>query len=102
MYFFCLQFFVYIFSATQRAYHVDEVKENQTLKVDFNYYLAHQLHPVVSRLCDPLDGTDSSRIAQSLGLDAGKSAVCLLFCLFFCLQFLCLHFFRTISKNYSN
>ena len=56
-------------AATQRAYHVDEVKENQSLKVDFDYYLAQQLHPVVSRLCDPLDGTDSSRIAQCLGLD---------------------------------
>ena len=51
-------------SAMQRAYHTDEVKENATIKVDINYYLAHQLHPVVSRLCDPLDGTDTSRIAQ--------------------------------------
>lgn len=56
-------------AATQRAFHIDEVKENEALKVDIQYYLAHQLHPVVSRLCDPLDGTDSSRIAQCLGLD---------------------------------
>lgn len=55
--------------ATQRAYHVDEVKERTDLKVDINYYLAQQLHPVVCRLCDPLDGTDASRIAQSLGLN---------------------------------
>ncbi len=56
-------------AATQRAYHVNEVKESETLKVDYQYYLAQQLHPVVSRLCDPLDGTDSSRIAGCLGLD---------------------------------
>ena len=56
-------------AATQRAFHVDEVKDSESLKVDTNYYLAQQLHPVVSRLCDPLDGTDASRIAQCLGLD---------------------------------
>ena len=33
------------------------------------YYLSQQLHPVVSRLCDPLEGTDASRLALALGLD---------------------------------
>ena len=37
--------------------------------MDCEYYLAQQLHPVVSRLIDPLEGTDSARIAQCLGLD---------------------------------
>ncbi len=27
------------------------------------------MHPVVSRLCDPLEGTDAARLAQCLGLD---------------------------------
>ena len=35
--------------------------------VDNEYYLAHQIHPVVSRLCDPIDGTDSALIAEMLG-----------------------------------
>lgn len=34
---------------------------------DVNYYLAHQVHPVVSRLCNPLDGTDAALIAECLG-----------------------------------
>merc|ERR1712038_1561641 len=52
---------------TQRAYHVDEVRQNfktkkdesgettgdtkqiNHLKIDINYYLAQQLHPVISR-----------------------------------------------------
>ena len=55
--------------ATQRAYHVEEVKARADLVVDTHYYLAQQLHPVVARLCDPLDGTDGARIAQSLGLN---------------------------------
>ena len=37
--------------------------------MDCEYYLSQQLHPVVSRLIDPLEGTDAARIAQCLGLD---------------------------------
>lgn len=54
-------------SAVQRAYHLDELKANQDLKVDTHYYLAQQVHPVVARLCDPIEGTDSARIAECLG-----------------------------------
>lgn len=56
----------------QRAYHLDELKTEEKLKVDTVYYLAQQIHPVVSRLCEPLEGTDASRIAACLGLDASK------------------------------
>ncbi|KAH9514082.1 DNA polymerase alpha catalytic subunit, partial [Bulinus truncatus] len=56
-------------SATQRAYHPDELSKLENLKIDVKYYLAHQIHPVVSRLCDPIEGTDSAHIAQCLGLD---------------------------------
>nr|CAD7441284.1 unnamed protein product [Timema bartmani] len=52
--------------ATQRAYHVDELKTNDGLKIDINYYLAQQIHPVVSRLCEPIEGTDAARIADCL------------------------------------
>jgi len=31
-----------------------------------------QVHPVVSRLCDPIEGTDPMRIAECLGLDAAR------------------------------
>lgn len=58
--------------ATQRAYHLDEIKSSENLKVDKIYYLAHQIHPVIWRMCDPLEGTDASRIAQCLGLDPSK------------------------------
>lgn len=55
---------------TQRAYHVDEVKANKELAIDKNFYLAQQIYPVISRLCDPIDGTDAGRIAECLGLDS--------------------------------
>ncbi|KAM7360184.1 DNA polymerase alpha catalytic subunit [Cochliomyia hominivorax] len=58
--------------ATQRAYHLDELKGSETLKLDTEYYLAHQIHPVVTRMVEVLDGTDASRIAECLGLDPSK------------------------------
>merc|ERR1719186_1561337 len=59
-------------AATQRAYHVDEVKDSSSLNVDKHYYLSQQLHPGGSRLCDPIDGMDGARIAGCLGLDPGQ------------------------------
>ncbi len=54
-------------AATQRAYSMDEIRQNAALKPDVQYYLASQVHPVVSRLCELLDGIDNVRIAQFLG-----------------------------------
>lgn len=56
-------------SATQRAYHIEELKSMDNLKIDFRYYLAHQLHPVISRICEPIEGMDPARVADCLGLD---------------------------------
>lgn len=55
--------------APQRSYHLDELAKNTNLKIDNHYYLANQIHPVVSRLCDPIEGTDPSILASCLGLD---------------------------------
>ncbi|CAG9782777.1 unnamed protein product [Diatraea saccharalis] len=56
-------------SAVQRAYHIEELKNTETLKIDYRYYLAHQLHPVISRICEPIEGMDPARVADCLGLD---------------------------------
>ena len=57
-------------SSTQRAYSTSELlKSPETLKIDYNYYLTQQIHPVVTRLCEPIDGIDAFYVAQSLGLD---------------------------------
>ena len=37
--------------------------------MDTNYYLTQQIHPVVTRLCEPIEGIDAYHVAQSLGLD---------------------------------
>eukprot|EP01135_Chromosphaera_perkinsii_P004895 Nk52_evm15s303 gene=Nk52_evmTU15s303 len=63
-----------------RAYHPDDIQrqfaqnpslkpEEADLKVDIIYYLKSQIHPVVGRLCDPIEGTDNAQIAECLGLD---------------------------------
>lgn len=39
----------------ERAYHPDELREDPTLAVDIEYYMAQQVHPVVARLCAPIE-----------------------------------------------
>ncbi|WFD34023.1 DNA-directed DNA polymerase [Malassezia cuniculi] len=56
----------------ERAFHPDDVRrhsEEETHKVDYQFYLAHQILPPIERLCDSIDGTDRVRLAQCLGLD---------------------------------
>lgn len=56
-----------------RAYHIEEVRNSEgRLRPDIDYYVAQQVHPVVSRLCTHLEGTDPARIAQCLGLDPSR------------------------------
>eukprot|EP00743_Colponemidia_sp_Colp-15_P005940 GILK01006386.1.p1 GENE.GILK01006386.1~~GILK01006386.1.p1 ORF type:complete len:1470 (-),score=342.66 GILK01006386.1:187-3951(-) len=60
-------------SFADRAHHPDEIaKSNGALEIDVNWYLTQQVHPPVARLCEPIDGTDSGRIADFLGLEASK------------------------------
>ena len=42
--------------AVRRAYHSDELKDNENLKIDTKYYLSQQIFPVVLRLCEPVAG----------------------------------------------
>ncbi|KAG5415966.1 hypothetical protein IGI04_003533, partial [Brassica rapa subsp. trilocularis] len=57
----------------ERARHPDEVKEDDSRwLVDIDYYLAQQIHPVVSRLCAEIEGTSPERLAECLGLDPSK------------------------------
>ncbi|GKB44965.1 DNA polymerase alpha catalytic subunit, partial [Tanacetum coccineum] len=57
----------------QRARHPDELKkDNENLMIDIDYYLAQQIHPVVSRLCASIEGTSPSMLADCLGLDPSK------------------------------
>ncbi|XP_074303278.1 DNA polymerase alpha catalytic subunit-like isoform X1 [Silene latifolia] len=60
-------------SIAQRARHPDELKrDNSSWMIDIEYYLSQQIHPVVSRLCASIQGTDPARLADCLGLDSSK------------------------------
>jgi DNA polymerase alpha subunit A len=54
------------------AYHPDEVRKDGTLRLDVSWYLQTQLHPPIARLCEHIEGTDSSQLAACLGLDPRK------------------------------
>ncbi|KAI4480651.1 hypothetical protein M0804_010204 [Polistes exclamans] len=56
-------------SATERAYHIDEFKKKDNLKIDINYYLMNQILPIVLRICEPIEGIDDVLLARNLGLE---------------------------------
>jgi len=61
-------------SFASRARHVTEFQFDKTLKVDVTWYKNQQVHPLVTRLLGPVEGTDPARIAECLGLDGSRFA----------------------------
>ncbi|KAK1884775.1 DNA polymerase alpha catalytic subunit, partial [Dissostichus eleginoides] len=53
-------------AASQRAYALEQLQKQEGLSLDVQYYLAQQVHPVVSRICDPIEGIDGVLIATWL------------------------------------
>ena len=53
-----------------RAYHPEEVSKQSHLLVDKAYYLQHQVHAVVTRLCEPIQGLEPASLAECLGQTA--------------------------------
>ena len=59
--------------AAKRAYTLQDIlKPDSGLKPDIEYYLVKQIFPPIERLCAPISGTDSVRLAECLGLDTRK------------------------------
>ncbi|KAI1891276.1 hypothetical protein AGOR_G00142110 [Albula goreensis] len=56
-------------SPSQRAYALEQLQKQAGLSLDTQYYLGQQVHPVVSRICEPIEGIDAVLIATWLGLD---------------------------------
>lgn len=60
-------------SFAQRAFHPADVeKANGGIALDKKWYLESQLHPVISRICAVIEGTDAGQLAECLGLEASK------------------------------
>ncbi|KAF1745190.1 hypothetical protein MXB_4337 [Myxobolus squamalis] len=58
-------------SHVQRGYHVTEIEENG-YPVDLKYYKEIQIFPVISRICEYIDGLDSSLLAECLEILSHK------------------------------
>ncbi|KAI9741636.1 MAG: DNA-directed DNA polymerase alpha catalytic subunit pol1 [Cirrosporium novae-zelandiae] len=59
--------------APKRAYSPQDVlAPSSDLHPDVEYYLLKQIFPPIERLCAPIAGTDSVRLAECLGLDTRK------------------------------
>ncbi len=59
--------------APKRSYTPQDVlKADSGLQPDIEYYLLKQIFPPIERLCAPIPGTDSVRLAECLGLDTRK------------------------------
>uniref|UniRef100_A0A8C7K536 DNA polymerase n=1 Tax=Oncorhynchus kisutch TaxID=8019 RepID=A0A8C7K536_ONCKI len=59
-------------AASQRAYALEQLQKQAGLSLDTQYYLAQQVHPVVGRICEPIEGIDGVLIASWLGLDPSQ------------------------------
>merc|ERR1712056_152851 len=59
----------------ERARHPHEFELDNTLKIDVQWYKKQQVHPLVSRLLGPVEGTDASRVAECLGMDGARFAM---------------------------
>ncbi|XP_032865986.2 DNA polymerase alpha catalytic subunit isoform X2 [Tyto alba] len=62
-------------SVSQRAYAPEQLQKQDNLTIDTQYYLSQQIHPVVARICEPIEGIDSVLIATWLGLDPSQFRV---------------------------
>src|SRR6201995_6078273 len=59
--------------APKRSYTPQDVQKlDSGLVPDIEYYLHKQIFPPIERLCAPIPGTDSVRLAECLGLDVRK------------------------------
>jgi len=61
-------------SFAERARHPQEFEIDPTLRVDVAWYKSQQVHPLITRLLGPIDGTDPARQAECLGMDGTRFA----------------------------
>uniref|UniRef100_A0A6G1SDH0 DNA polymerase n=1 Tax=Aceria tosichella TaxID=561515 RepID=A0A6G1SDH0_9ACAR len=60
-------------SANQRGYTLEEMANNENLKIDHEYYLCQQIYAAVSRICDKLPFTNAYAIAEAMGIESCSS-----------------------------
>ncbi|EPY29168.1 DNA polymerase alpha subunit A [Strigomonas culicis] len=51
-----------------KAYHVDEVRQNKSLHIDADWYVESQIYPPVMRLCEHIQGFSSAQLSEAMGV----------------------------------
>ena len=59
-------------SANQRCYSLHEMATNTELKLDYEYYLCQQIHPIMARICDKLPITNAYVLAEMMGVETSS------------------------------
>lgn len=52
----------------EKAYHVEEVRQNSQLHIDAEWYLSAQVYPPVMRLCEHIQGFSSTQLSEAMGI----------------------------------
>ncbi|CAG8582995.1 2831_t:CDS:10, partial [Diversispora eburnea] len=56
-------------AVSEKAFHPEEIRNDSGLQIDYKWYLVQQVHAAVTRLIEPIDGTNSALIADCLGFE---------------------------------
>lgn len=64
---------------SKRAYHIDEFRNSNTLKIDFDYYIEHEVYHVVKRLYEPITNIDIGKIKCALKIGQRKRSAAQIF-----------------------
>ncbi|KAG5509020.1 hypothetical protein GH5_06247 [Leishmania sp. Ghana 2012 LV757] len=53
---------------SDKAFHVDEVRQNSRLHIDSEWYLSAQIYPPVMRLCEHIQGFSNAQLSEAMGI----------------------------------
>ncbi|KAG5482079.1 hypothetical protein LSCM1_05798 [Leishmania martiniquensis] len=59
---------------TDKAFHVDEVRQNSQLHIDSEWYLSAQIYPPVMRLCEHIQGFSNAQLSEAMGISCHTGA----------------------------
>ncbi|KPI86831.1 putative DNA polymerase I alpha catalytic subunit [Leptomonas seymouri] len=53
---------------SDKAFHVEEVRQNSQLHIDAEWYLSAQIYPPVMRLCEHIQGFSNAQLSEAMGI----------------------------------
>ncbi|CAJ1020684.1 DNA polymerase family B, exonuclease domain/DNA polymerase family B, putative [Leishmania lindenbergi] len=53
---------------SDKAFHVEEVRQNSELHIDSEWYLSAQIYPPVMRLCEHIQGFSNVQLSEAMGI----------------------------------